>query len=189
MAVKITKADKFFSLLVRNRDGWKCSVCGTQYAPEDGASLQCSHFIGRANKAVRFDPDNASAKCAACHFRMEGNPLAFAAWIAGRLGNERLSALVARSIRAFKFNRAMQAHITKRLQQSWHIASMSELREFPSPYPPDGELPDSLVRKPKARKAKPATGRGMQSRGFDKTRSVKLRTREVVARHGAARMG
>lgn len=42
--------------------------------------------------------------------------------------------------------------------------------------------------KPKARKAKPATGRKIRSAGFDKTRSVKLRTRAVVARGTAGHM-
>jgi hypothetical protein len=169
MAIKITKADTLFSLLVRSRDGWRCSVCTTQYSREDGASLQCSHFIGRANKAVRFDPDNASAKCYRCHMQMEGNPLIFAAWIASRLGNQRLAGLVARSTRPFKFDKAMQAHITKRLEQTWHIASTSGLKDFPSPYPAPGELPDPLpARRPKKAKKKAGVKKKIQSRPFPK---------------------
>lgn len=172
MAIKITKADTLFSLLVRSRDGWRCSVCTTQYSREDGASLQCSHFIGRANKAVRFDPDNASAKCAYCHFMMESNPILFAQFIEHRLGKERMARLVIRSNRQFKFDKAMQAHITKRLEQTWHIASTSGLKEFPSPYPAPGELPDPLpARRPKKakKKAKKAMGHPTLKRKVDGT--------------------
>ena len=180
--MKVTKADKYFSNLVRHRDGWRCSVCGTQYGPDCGASLQCSHFIGRANKAVRFDPDNASAKCAACHFRMEHHPILFATFIVNRLGKERMADLVIRSNRSFKFDKATQAHITKRLEQMWHIASTTGLKEFPSPYPAPGELPDPLPRKArKPRKAKPRAKRKLPSRPFPKAHRPLRRKFKVAA--------
>lgn len=60
--IKIDRADRFFSLYVRERDDWRCKRCGNT-----GESLQCSHYFGRANEAVRFEPLNADTLCYACH--------------------------------------------------------------------------------------------------------------------------
>ena len=83
--VKIWAADDWFSKCVRERAEWKCEKCGTQYGPSS-SGLQCSHFHGRANYAVRFDPLNAFAHCTACHYEMEGNPHEFTLWAQEQLG-------------------------------------------------------------------------------------------------------
>lgn len=76
MRIKIDPADTLFSKLIRERDGWKCQFCGTQYEPPT-SGLQCSHFWGRGNKATRFDPENCDALCYGCHARNEGNKQGF----------------------------------------------------------------------------------------------------------------
>ena len=55
------KADKLFSVFIRDRDG-KCVRCGR------AEQLQNSHFWGRGNSAVRYDPDNCDTLCYACHY-------------------------------------------------------------------------------------------------------------------------
>ncbi|MEW5248899.1 hypothetical protein [Microbulbifer discodermiae] len=85
MGVKITSADKWFSRCVRERAGWRCEGCQSEY-PENSAGLQCSHFHGRGSYAVRFDPDNAFAHCTRCHYFFEGNPHEFTRWVRERLG-------------------------------------------------------------------------------------------------------
>lgn len=74
--MKITPADSAFSKLIRARSGWRCEMCGTQYE-ENSQGLHCSHFHGRANWSVRFDPDNCEAACMGCHMKCEGNPHEF----------------------------------------------------------------------------------------------------------------
>lgn len=65
-AIKITPADKWFSLCVRERAEWKCDRCGTQYAHPTMA-LHCAHWFSRGNWSVRFDPSNALAMDMGCH--------------------------------------------------------------------------------------------------------------------------
>jgi 5-methylcytosine-specific restriction endonuclease McrA len=59
---KKAKADKLFSLFVRDRDG-KCVFCGTT------VRLQCAHIFSRRNMRLRHDPQNAITLCFKCHFR------------------------------------------------------------------------------------------------------------------------
>ncbi len=71
--IKITPADSAFSKCVRALAKWRCEVCNTQYTPSD-TGLHCSHFHGRGNWSVRFDPKNAEAACYGCHAKLEGSP-------------------------------------------------------------------------------------------------------------------
>lgn len=74
-----TPADYWFSRCVRERAEWTCENCGKQYHEGD-QGLHCSHFFGRGNWAVRFEPLNAFAHCFSCHMHFEGNPHEFVAW-------------------------------------------------------------------------------------------------------------
>ena len=76
MGIKLTPADKAFSLCVRERENWTCGNCGKHYpdlaAAGKGQALDCSHHIGQGNWSVRFEPMNAECLCCACHFRVGG---------------------------------------------------------------------------------------------------------------------
>lgn len=82
--VLTTPADVAFSICVRERSNWTCERCGKQYTPPTQA-LHCSHFKGRGNWAVRFDPENAFAHCYGCHSYFEQNPQEFTEWAAERV--------------------------------------------------------------------------------------------------------
>ena len=84
--IKITPADEAFSLCVRERAGWCCEKCGTHYPEGKRGGLHCSHFHGRANWSVRFDPLNAFAHCFGCHMYFEGNPHEFREWVMQQIG-------------------------------------------------------------------------------------------------------
>jgi len=71
--MKITPADKYFSYCVRERAEWRCERCGTYHQPPTRA-LHCSHFEGRGNWAVRFEPDNGIALCMGCHLLVGARP-------------------------------------------------------------------------------------------------------------------
>jgi len=102
--IKKLDPDYFFSLCVRERAGWTCQACGKHYEPwtnKDGypanPGLHCSHYIGRANYSVRFDPYDADAHCYGCHAKFEGNPHIFKAWKESQLGQELYDILIEKS--------------------------------------------------------------------------------------------
>jgi len=61
--IKISKADKYFSLYIRNKDK-RCMRCLRQLAVEE---LQCSHYFGRRMASVRWDENNCDSLCFGCH--------------------------------------------------------------------------------------------------------------------------
>ncbi len=97
--------DYWFSLCVRERAGWSCQSCGKHYEPvvsnntglPGNPGLHCSHYIGRANYSVRFDPYNAVAHCYGCHAKFEGNPHNFMEWTFQRLGGWLYDMLIEKS--------------------------------------------------------------------------------------------
>ena len=96
--------DVWFSLCIRERADWTCQKCGKKYEPwytEKGIpanpGLHCSHYIGRGNYSVRFDPMNADAHCYGCHSKFEGNPHAFSTWKTEQLGGILYDVLIEKS--------------------------------------------------------------------------------------------
>lgn len=86
--LKRSKADKLFSDYIRIRDKWTCQRCHTKYEPPT-AALHCSHWWGRGNKSVRFNPDNAAAICYGCHRYLGSNPTEHNEFFLKRLGQEK----------------------------------------------------------------------------------------------------
>jgi cytochrome c553 len=73
-AIKVTSADKYFSLCVRERANWSCERCGLNLRHEP-ARLHCSHVYSRRWASVRHEPMNALALCVGCHRTMGENPI------------------------------------------------------------------------------------------------------------------
>lgn len=97
MRINLDPNDSLFSKMVRERDGWRCQFCLTQYEPPT-KSLQCSHFWGRGMKTTRFDPLNCDALCYGCHARHEGNKQGFyEEWKLNQLGRKALADLERRA--------------------------------------------------------------------------------------------
>jgi hypothetical protein len=61
------EAVRVFSLYIRNRDGWKCTICGA--SKDSGAVIQNGHYVKRGKKAVTYDVVNCNAICAPCNYR------------------------------------------------------------------------------------------------------------------------
>ncbi len=95
--LKITSADKYFSLCVREQAKFTCERCGTFAPPELSKRLDCSHFHGRGKWSVRFDPDNATALCMGCHLYVTAHPIEHMAFIQEKLGPYRFQALAERA--------------------------------------------------------------------------------------------
>tara|TARA_R100001082_G_C4213108_1_gene95943 strand:+ start:33 stop:395 length:363 start_codon:yes stop_codon:yes gene_type:complete len=94
MKIKHSQEDKLFSLYIRNKAKGICEHCKKYKGVK---KLQASHFIGRRNKAVRWDEENVSALCFTCHMViMTENPHYHTKWMKEKLGN-RYNDLIVRS--------------------------------------------------------------------------------------------
>ena len=118
--IRVNKLDAVFSKLIRLRDGYTCQVCKRYYT--DGFGLQCSHFYSRRHQATRYDPDNACAKCFACHQRLGSNPLEFTEWVRDYLGEGRYEMLKERHSRIVKRSKKEQDELYQHLKaQLWKL--------------------------------------------------------------------
>lgn len=68
--IKISTADKWFSLYIRIRDaydnGWcRCITCKKPIFWNKGA--QCGHYATRGHPMTRFNEQNCHAQCATCN--------------------------------------------------------------------------------------------------------------------------
>ncbi len=69
------KADKAFSIYIRNRDG-ECQAEG-----EHAGNLQAAHIISRSYKSIRTNESNAVALCARHHLYYTHHPLEWREWV------------------------------------------------------------------------------------------------------------
>lgn len=119
--VKIDKADRLFSLWVRNRDGWKCQRCLRAYTPPTQA-LHCSHFFGRRKESTRYEPLNATALCYGCHQYFTSHPQEHYSWQLDRLGQNAVDKLRLASNTYMKKDRVLQVMYWKQqLKQDFNI--------------------------------------------------------------------
>ena len=101
LKISIKPLDKKFSFYIRSKANWTCEVCGKKYKPPT-KGLHCSHFWGRRNKSVRFDPDNVIAACFGCHRKFTENPEIHREFFMERLGEANYNILM---LRANKFKK------------------------------------------------------------------------------------
>lgn len=113
--IKINREDSLFSNYIRERDGWKCVSCKTQYHPPT-KGLHCSHYISRRNWGTRFDPDNCDALCYYCHMRWGGDYRAnYTEFKKKQLGEKRYNQLILRANSYCKKDRKMALMYVKEL--------------------------------------------------------------------------
>lgn len=95
------KADKEWSIAVKNNAGFKCEVCGsTQY-------LNSHHIFGRRNYGVRHCLDNGVCLCAKHHnfsneFSAHQTPTLFVEWLILKRGKEAIDMLTLKAKSVFK---------------------------------------------------------------------------------------
>jgi hypothetical protein len=65
--IKIRKADRLFSQLIRARDKYTCQRCRRKFSPENCRGLVVSHYWGRGRESTRYDEENCVALCSGCH--------------------------------------------------------------------------------------------------------------------------
>lgn len=87
MKIKLDKNDQLFSLMIRERDSFRCVFCGK--SKDNGYTMQASHYWGRGDKVHRFNPLNVDTLCFTCHMNNEGNKQGFYRdWKLKQLGEE-----------------------------------------------------------------------------------------------------
>lgn len=110
--VKISAADRLFSLWIKNRDGWTCQRCEKTYNPDipgHRQALHCSHFKGRAKESTRFEPLNADSLCYGCHQYFTSQPDEHHRWQVERKGQDVIDKLVLLSNTYKKKDRKLEA--------------------------------------------------------------------------------
>ena len=108
LKIKISPLDILVSKFVRLRAIKEAGGCEKCLAPkfdkqkENGEilpaykQLQCSHFIKRRNKAVRYDEANCSGFCFGCHQYFEENHDEYEVWLKNKIGESEFNLLQAR---------------------------------------------------------------------------------------------
>ena len=138
--VRISKQDRVFSKLVRERAGWRCEKCHKQYEAHS-PGLHCSHIYSRRAVSTRWLPLNAVAHCYGCHMWFGGNPILGAEWAKEYLGAQAVMDLKRRFHRIVKLTKADKEEIYANLKSEYD--RMLFLRangkvgriNFESPYP------------------------------------------------------
>ena len=89
--------DSEFSKWIKARDNYTCQRCRREHAT-NSCGLHNSHYIGRSNRTVRWDPENCDAMCNGCHGWMEARkPTDYRDWKIAQLGEAGHDALLVRS--------------------------------------------------------------------------------------------
>ncbi len=100
--IKRDKYDLLFSWLVRERADWNCEYCNRNFR-HDPHGLHCSHLFGRRAQSVRLHPQNAFAHCMGRHRELGENPVDFAEWAKGQLGEQRYNVVWIQANKPTKF--------------------------------------------------------------------------------------
>ena len=73
--MKITQADKWFSIYIRLRDSdengyCKCFTCDTV---KYWKNMDCGHYVKRQHQGTRFNEKNSNVQCVNCNWNLQGN--------------------------------------------------------------------------------------------------------------------
>ena len=87
--------DRVFSEFIRLRDAdeqgyCRCVTCGGVHHWKE---IHCGHFIGRANKAVRFNELNCHAQCVKCNTYRSGEHHIYRQVLVNKYGKEAVDKL------------------------------------------------------------------------------------------------
>ena len=74
------ECDTRFAQAVKDRDGWKCVMCGSTHV------VQAAHLISRRYHATRWLMANCVTLCRSCHLKGHMDPLRFEDWCEAKLG-------------------------------------------------------------------------------------------------------
>lgn len=84
-------ADGAFSKFIRQRDGWKCVLCGTT------ENICNGHLIKRGKLTTRFDEKNCNALCTSCNYLDNHEPHHYVNWFLKKYGQAEFDRLYIQS--------------------------------------------------------------------------------------------
>lgn len=89
--MKISKADKYFSLFVRLRDTedglCECITCRRRAHPKE---MDCGHYLKRQHQATRFSEINCGAQCGKCNRFEQGRDVVFRQKLVEKYGEAKI---------------------------------------------------------------------------------------------------
>ena len=107
--MKIDPLDNLFSEYIRKRAIQRVGGCERCLTPkfdiqkDNGdifpawKQLQCSHFIGRSKRSVRYDDENCIGICGGCHLYLTAHPIEHVEFFKTRLTEEGFDMLNSRA--------------------------------------------------------------------------------------------
>ena len=134
------RADKVFSLCVRERAGNRCQAC-IPSRQVLSRYLHCSHLVNGRRFSVRWNPYAAAAHCWFCHDHLGHRPTEMKKWRREYLGKERAAEIEALRNKSLRLNPDQIEDIHANLKASYEhmlaqrAAGESGWIEFESPYP------------------------------------------------------
>ena len=98
--------DGLFSVYIRLKNAddsgyCTCVTCGKAYQYKE---IHCGHFIGRANKAVRFDELNVAPQCVRCNSFRSGEHHIYRIYLVNKYGKDAVEELEHRAMLGGSFD-------------------------------------------------------------------------------------
>lgn len=114
--MSLKELDKQFARLVKERSSWSCEKCKRPFV-RGAQNLHASHFIGRRNKALRYDLDNVHAHCSVCHDEFTKNPFKHREWVYDYLGADLFYKLTQRKQDVKKTNDSYKQDVKEMIKE------------------------------------------------------------------------
>ena len=113
--MKISAADKYFSLCIRTAADNTCVTCGKQ------GRMECSHVYSRRHRTIRWDVENAMSQCNGCHRKWHESPLKSFTWFEYKFGNGRVELLREKMNNKQKVSKLEEKEIAKHYKEQLAI--------------------------------------------------------------------
>lgn len=113
--MKISPADKYFSLCVREAHNNTCETCGKV------GRMEASHVYSRRHRTIRWDVLNIMCQCNGCHRAWHSSPLASFAWFESTYGAGRVELLREKMNSKVKVSKLEEKEIAKHYREQLKI--------------------------------------------------------------------
>lgn len=113
--MKISPADKYFSLCVRLANDNICETCGKF------GRMEASHVYSRRHRTIRWDTLNIMCQCNGCHRQWHESPLRSFQWFEKQYGSGRVDLLREKMQNKNKTSKLEEKDIAKHYRQQLAI--------------------------------------------------------------------
>lgn len=124
--MKISQADKYFSLCVREQAKHTCERCGKV------GRMETSHVFSRRHRTIRWDKLNANCLCNHCHRVWHESPLESFKWFEEEFGQGRIDILIEKKNSKLKVPKSEEADIAKHYRNEFKKLEQDPDYEFVS---------------------------------------------------------